>query len=88
MSEDNLHLLFCYLIFGLTLAILTFRSNNRQKTLIINLLLSAFYSGILLYNLIFNGSGGSALLWLVALMFFIGLHWIINLIGIVLTYRK
>lgn len=88
MSEDNLYLLFCYLIFGFTLAILTFRSNNRQKTLIINLLLSAFYSCILFYNLIFKGSGGSALLWLVALMFCIGLHWIINLIGIVLTYRK
>jgi amino acid transporter len=88
MSEDNLYLLFCYLLFGLTLAILTIRSENRKKTLLVNLLIAGLYSGLFLYNLTFNSSGGSGLVWLVYLMFFIGLHWLINLIGLILTFTK
>jgi VanZ family protein len=88
MSEDNLYLLFCYLIFGLTLAILTIRSKNRKKTLLVNLLIAGLYSGLFLYNLTFNSSGGSGLVWLVYLMFFIGLHWLINFIGLILTFTK
>jgi VanZ family protein len=88
MSEDNLYLLFCYLIFGLTLAILTIRSKNRKKTLLVNLFIAGLYSGLFLYNLTFNSSGGSGLVWLVYLMFFIGLHWLINFIGLILTFTK
>jgi hypothetical protein len=61
MSEDNLYLLFCYLIFGLTLVVLTVRSKNRLKTLTINLIVSGLYSGLFFYNLTFNSSGGSGL---------------------------
>ncbi len=88
MSEDNLYLLFCYLIFGLTLSILAVRSKNRLKTVIINLIIAGLYSGLFFYNLKFNSSGGSGLVWLVYLMFAIGLHWIINLIGIILTFTN
>ena len=88
MSEDNLDLLFCYLIFGLTLCILIIRSKNRLKTFAINLIIAALYSGLFFYNLTFNSSGGSGLVWLVYLMFFIGLHWLINFIGLVLTFTK
>jgi len=88
MSEDTLYLLLCYLIFGLTLTILTFRSNNRQKTLIVNLLIAGLYNGLFVYNLTFNSSGGRGLAWLVYLLLFIGMHWLINLIGIVLTFKK
>jgi amino acid transporter len=88
MSEDNLYLLFCYLIFGLTLTILTIRSKNRQKTLLVNLIIAGLYSGLFIYNLTYNSSGGSGLLWLMYLMFFIGMHWLINLIGLILTFMK
>jgi amino acid transporter len=88
MSEDNLILLFCYLIFGITLLILTIRRNNKKRTLIINLIIAGLYSGLFFYNLTYNSSGGSGLLWLVYLMFSIGLHWLINLIGIILTFIK
>jgi len=88
MSEDTLYLLLCYLIFGLTLTILTFRSKNRQKTLIVNLLIAGLYNGLFIYNLTVNSSGGRGLAWLVYLLFFIGMHWLINLIGIVLTFKK
>lgn len=88
MTEDNLYLLFCYLIFGLTLTILTIRSKNRKKTLLVNVIIAGLYSGLFLYNLTYNSSGGSGLVWLVYLMFFIGLHWLINLIGLVMTFVK
>jgi hypothetical protein len=61
MSEDDFMLLFCYLIFGLTLGVLTVRSKNRLKTLTINLIVSGLYSGLFFYNLTFNSSEGSAL---------------------------
>jgi len=88
MSEDNLYLLFFYLIFGFTLSILTIRSKSRLKTISVNLVVSGIYSGLFFYNLTYNSSGGSGLVWLVYLMFFIGLHWIINLIGVILTFIK
>jgi amino acid transporter len=88
MSEDNLYLLFCYLLFGITLAILSKRSKSRQKTLLKNLIISVLYSTLFLYNLIYNSSEGSGLVWLVYLMFFIGIHWLINLIGLILTFTK
>jgi hypothetical protein len=88
MSEDDFMLLFFYLVFGLTLGVLTVRSKNRLKTLTINLIVSGLYSGLFFYNLTFNSSGGSALVWLMSLLFFIGVHWIINLIGIILTFFK
>ena len=81
-------LIFSYLIFGLTLGVLTLRSKNRLKTLTINLIVSGLYSGLFFYNLTFNSSEGSALVWLMSLLFFIGVHWIINLIGIILTFFK
>jgi hypothetical protein len=88
MSEDDFMLLFFYLVFGLTLGVLTVRSKNRLKTLTINLIVSGLYSGLFFYNLTFNSSGGSGLVWLMSLLFFIGVHWIINLIGIILTFFK
>ena len=88
MSEDDFMLLFCYLIFGLTLGVLTVRSKNRLKTLTINLIVLGLYSTLFFYNLTINSSGGSALVWLMSLLFFIGVHWIINLIGDILTFSK
>lgn len=84
MNEDNLYLLICYLVYGLTLLLLTLRSRNRTKTLAINLTILFIYSGLLLYNLKYNSSGGSGLVWIVYLIIAIGLHWITNLINLII----
>ena len=88
MSEDNLYLLFCYLILGITLLFLTLRSKHKLKTIILNLVIVGLYSGLFFYNLTFNSSGGGGLVWLVFLMFSIGLHWLIILIGVLLNLKK
>lgn len=88
MTEDNLILLCCYAIYALTLLTLILRSKERLKSCIINLTVLGLYSGFFFYNLTFNSAGGSSLVWLVNLMFAIGLHWLINLIGIILTFIK
>ena len=88
MSEDSLYLLFCYLIFGLTLTVLTIRSKHRLKTANKNLIVAGVYSGLFLYNLSFNSSGGSGIVWLTYLIILIGLHCIINLVGIIRSFIK
>lgn len=88
MSEDYLYLFLCYLVYGLTLVVLTTRSKNKLKTLMLNLTISAIYSGLFFYKLAYDSSSGSGLLWLFYLLFSIGIHWIVNLIGILLTYIK
>lgn len=54
----------------------------------IHLVIAGVYSGLFIYNLTFNSSGGSGLVWLVYLMLFIGLHWLINFIAIILTFIR
>jgi len=88
MTEDNLILLCCYAIYALTLLVFILRSKERLKTGIINLTVLVLYSGFFFYNLAFNSAGGSSLVWFVYLMFAIGLHWLINLIGIVQSFIK
>ncbi len=88
MTEDNLILLCCYAIYALTLLILILRSKERLKTSIINLTVLGLYSGFFFYNLVFNSAGSTSLVWFIYLMFAIGLHWLINLIGIVQTFMK
>jgi hypothetical protein len=88
MREDNLYLLFCYMIFGLTLTILTMRSKNRKLTLLLNLIIAGLYSGLFLYNLNYYALGGSGLVWYFYLIFSILIHWLINLCGILLTYMR
>jgi hypothetical protein len=87
MNEDYLYLLFCYLIFVLTLGVFAIRSNNCLRILTINLLIAVFYSTLFFYQLAYNSSGGSGLVWLVSLMFAIGIHWLINFVGLLLTLR-
>lgn len=89
MNEDNLYLIGCYIIYGLTLFLLTLKSKNRRQTLFINLIVLAVYSGFFLYNLKYNNSFGSGLVWLAGLMTAIGIHWLTNLINLtIITIRK
>ena len=86
--DDLLLLLFGFLVYGLTLFILTLRSKNKIKTATINLIILGVYSGLFIYNFVYNGQYGSGFLWLFYLACSVILHWIINLIGIVLTFKR
>jgi hypothetical protein len=88
MSEDNLYLLCCYLILGITILFSTYRKKHVIQILSIHLVIALFYSGLFLYNLTFNGNGGASLVWLVYLMFAIGLHCLINFFLIVYNSFK
>lgn len=82
MSEDALYLIGCYLIYGLTLTMLALRSQMRLRVIGTNLVILIIYSVPLLYALNFASAGGSGLVWLVYLMIALGIHWVINLIGL------
>ncbi len=60
------------------------KSKNRLKTAITNLIIVTAYSVLFFYNLSYNSAGGSGLLWYFYLIFAIGLHCIVNLIGFIL----
>lgn len=85
MGEDNLYLFFSYLILGATFFLFVLRSKKKLKTATIHLLIAGCYSSFFIYELTFNSSGGSGLVWLLFLMLFIGLHWLILVIGIILS---
>lgn len=82
MSEDALYLLICYLIYGVTLAVLVYRRKRRKLIVAINLGILLAYSVPLLYALNMQSQGGAALVWLIYLMLAIGVHWAINMIGL------
>jgi hypothetical protein len=85
MSEDDLYLMICYLVQLITMFVLIGRSKNRKKSALINIGFFLSYNILFHYNLIYNSSGGSGLVWLVYLMFSLGSHWLINIIGIIKT---
>ena len=86
MSEDNLYLLFCYLMQLITMTIWISRSKKKKNTIIINIGVFVIYNAIFHYNLTFNSSGGSGLVCFFYLMLSLGLHWLINSIGIIRTF--
>jgi peptidoglycan/LPS O-acetylase OafA/YrhL len=88
MSEDLTYLLLCYLMFGLTLTLLIYRSRNRRRTLLTHATVALIYSAFLLYNLKTNSSGGAGLVWLVFLLCALLAHSIMNVLQVVWTYRK
>lgn len=88
MKEDNLYLFFCYLIYVLTLMFLTKKSKNKIQVILSNVFILILYSGLFLYNLKYNSKGGSGLLWLVGLIFIIGIHWLINLVSLRSIFLK
>ena len=88
MNDDNLYLLFLYFIYGLTLVFLILKCKYKKQAFITNLLILIIYSGFFAYNLIYNNAGGTGLLWLIALMAAIIIHWLINLFTLILIIYK
>lgn len=86
MSEDNLYLVSCYLIQVITMILWIVKSKNKKRSANINISVFLAYNLIFHYNLNYNSSGGVGLVWFVYLMLSLGIHWIINFIGIIRTF--
>jgi len=88
MADDAQILLLCYIIYWITLAFIVLKNKHKIRTIVLNLAIQIIYSAILFYNLQYNSAGGAGLAWLVYLMFIIGLHWLVNLVILLLKIFK
>jgi hypothetical protein len=88
MNEDNKILLFSYLIFWGTLLLLTIKSKNRKRTLVLNVPFHILYSSYFLYGLIYKSHGGNALVWWFYLLIIIVLHWLVNVTNLLIGQFK
>jgi hypothetical protein len=88
MNEDNIILLFSYFIFWGTLLLLTIKSKNRKRTLILNVPFHILYSSFFLYGLIYKSQDGTALVWWFYLLIIITFHWIVNLAKLLIVQFK
>lgn len=87
MSEDDLYLLFYFYLIQLgTMIIWIRRSKDKKRAGIINISVFILYNVLFHYNLIYNSSGGSGLVWFFYLILSLGLHWLINTVGIIKTF--
>lgn len=80
MNEDNQILLFSFVFYWVTLLVCSIKSKNWKKTFFVNLIIHIIYSSYFLYGLIYDVGDGSALAWYLLLLFIIAIHWIANLI--------
>jgi hypothetical protein len=88
MNDDNKILLFSFLIFWGTLFLLTIKSKNWKRTLILNLPIHILYSSYFLYGLVYKSLNGTALAWWFYLLIIIALHWLLNLATLVIGQFK
>lgn len=79
MNDDNILLLFAYVVYWLTLVGLSMKSRSWKQTLTVNLVVHIAYSTFLLYRLVYESRYGSGLIWWFYLLVSIGVHWLINL---------
>lgn len=80
MTEDNLILLFAFMICWLTIVGLTINNKHKKQTLVISLAIQIPYTIFFFYGLAFKSQYGSGLVWWFFLLMVIGLHGAINLI--------
>ena len=88
MSEDELYLVVCLVVFILTLIFHVFRSKRKVQTTILNIGIAGAYYSYFLYNLEHNSAGGAGLVWFVYLLLSIGLHWLFLVALIIKTYIR
>ena len=91
MNEDELLLLFSFILYWGTFAFLfikTKESRAKKRVLTINLTLHIFYSLYFMYGLFYKSNGGSALVWWFYLLVILWTHWIINVGQLIFLYFK
>ncbi len=60
MGEDTTLLVFCYALFWVTLIALIYNSKNKQRTLILNVIIQAVYSVLFFGSMLLDPFGGGA----------------------------
>ena len=89
MNDDELLLLFSFLLYCITFIFLIVKTNNKKQVLIINLTIHAIYSSYFLQGLFYRSQGnGNALAWWFYLLLIIWTHWIINLVQLIYIFIK
>ena len=89
MSSDNLDILLAHAIQLVTMIVLIKRSENMKSAAVINISVLLVYSIYFHYNLKYHSSGGLGLLWMFYLIVALGIHWLINLGGLMrIAYLK
>ena len=88
MNEDEKILLLSFIGYWIVLAILTFKSDKKIRTGLINLLFHIAYSSYFLHGLFYRSQGGTALAWFLYLLFIIWTHTAINLGQIIFQLIK
>jgi hypothetical protein len=88
MHEDNILLVFGFIFYWIVLAFLTVKSENKTKTLTINIILHIAYSSYFLYGLFFLSEGGTALGWFFYLLLILIAHILVNIGQIVYISKK
>ena len=84
MSEDQLILMAIYAVNWLTLVWLTSKSNHKKRTIFMHLLLQVFYSLLCVYKF-YTTHGWDRIGWEFTWALFVGVHWIILLIQLVIV---
>jgi hypothetical protein len=89
MNDDELLLLFSFLLYWITFIFLFVKTNNKKQVLIINLTIHLIYSFYFLHGLFYRSHGnGNALAWWFYLLLIIWTHWIINLVRLIYIFIK
>lgn len=85
MTKDNLIVLFAFVIYWVTLIGLTLLCEQKLLVFLINLIVHVSYSSYFLWNLYYKPSGWKNTLgaW-IGLLGFIGVHWVLDLIYLIL----
>lgn len=89
MDEDDLIIIYAFVIYWIILLILTFLSKQKKRVFLINFMLHVLYSSYFIYELYYKPQGwkNSLNLWAL-LLSFIGIHWVLNLIHLVILIIK
>jgi len=79
MNDDELLLLFSFILYWVTFVFLFKKTKEKKIVTIINLTIHSIYSLYFLYGLLYRSEGGAALGWWFFLLLLLWTHWLINL---------
>ena len=89
MNDDELLLLFSFLLYWATFILLVIKTSEKKKVIAINLTIHIIYSAYFLHGLFYRSQGnGTALAWWFYLLFILWTHWIINLGQLIYLFVK
>jgi hypothetical protein len=89
MNDDELLLLFSFLLYWVTFAFLVIKTAYKKRIIIVNLTIHTIYSLYFLYGLFYQTQGnGTALAWWFYLLLVLWTHWLIILVQLIRVFLK